>query len=102
MAKDAKKQETVKPDETPVNETVQAETQNPAKGEVKDETPAEVQNSAEPETKVIIVLERFRDKTDHKTLFVVGQEVEFDIERANDVVSRGLAKFKENDEQATA
>jgi hypothetical protein len=48
--------------------------------------------------KAIIVLQRFRDKTDGKTLFVEGQEVEFDTERANDVVSRGLARFKDGNE----
>jgi hypothetical protein len=88
MAKDVKKQEVVNP-ETLVNGGVQTETKHPAGTGV---------NSENPETKVIVVQSRFRDKTDGKTLFVVGQELEFDAERANDVVSRGLAKFKAGNE----
>jgi hypothetical protein len=46
-------------------------------------------------TRVVVVLQVFRDKADHKTLFLPGAELEFDAQRANDVVSRGLAKYKE-------
>ena len=42
----------------------------------------------------IVVVKRFRDKFDHKTYYEVGQELEFDEERANDVIERGLAELK--------
>jgi hypothetical protein len=113
MAKEVKNQTSAKTDETPANENTQTEIQKPVETDVKDEKTDELPNPAEtenkqdkiedesPETlqsKVIVVLQRFRDKTDHKTLFTVGQELEFDVERANDVVARGLAKFKEGNE----
>lgn len=41
------------------------------------------------------VLKPFRDKFDHKTRYETGTEVEFDSERAQDVVSRGLAELSE-------
>jgi hypothetical protein len=44
------------------------------------------------ETKKLVVLKLFQDKNDHKTLYKVGTEVEFEIERAEDLVKRGLAK----------
>jgi len=94
MAKEAKNQTSAKPEETPVNENMQAETQNPVETETKQDEVENTYPDETPTSKVIVVLKRFRDKTDHKTLFVVGQELEFDEERANDVVSRGLAKFK--------
>lgn len=43
---------------------------------------------------VIVVVKRFRDKFDHTTYYEVGQELEFDEARANDVVERGLAEPK--------
>ncbi|MDR0505455.1 MAG: hypothetical protein LBH32_01370 [Dysgonamonadaceae bacterium] len=73
-----------KPEETPDKTSAE---------ETAEEKPEET-----PRIKAVIVLKRFRDKTDHKTLFVEGQEVKFDVERANDVVTRGLAKFKDGDE----
>lgn len=43
----------------------------------------------------VIVLEAFQDKYDHKTQYPVGAELQVDKERADDLVSRGLAKIKE-------
>jgi len=42
----------------------------------------------------IVVLKRFKDKFDHETIYEAGQELEFDQERANDVIERGLAEEK--------
>jgi hypothetical protein len=44
------------------------------------------------ETKKLVVLQRFLDKNDHTTWYEVDTEVEFDTERAANVVERGLAK----------
>ena len=43
----------------------------------------------------VVVLKRFLDKYDHRTWFEVGDEPEFESERAADVIERGLAKLKE-------
>lgn len=43
----------------------------------------------------VIVLEAFQDKFDHKTQYPVGAELQVEKERAEDLVSRGLAKIKE-------
>lgn len=43
----------------------------------------------------VIVLEAFQDKYDHKTQYPVGAELQVDKARADDLVSRGLAKIKE-------
>jgi len=43
----------------------------------------------------IVVLKRFRDKFGHTTYYEVGSEISFDVERAIDVIERGLAKLKE-------
>jgi len=43
----------------------------------------------------VVVLKRFRDKYDQKTWYEVGDEPEFDEERAGDVIGRGLARLKE-------
>lgn len=43
----------------------------------------------------VIVLEAFQDKIDHKTQYPVGTELQVEEERAEDLVSRGLAKIKE-------
>lgn len=50
---------------------------------------------AKKEKVTVIVLEEFQDKFDHKTLYPVGTELEVDKERADDLVSRKLAKVKE-------
>ena len=46
------------------------------------------------ETISIVVTTRFRDKIDHKTWYEVGVELQFDKERADDVITRGLAELK--------
>ena len=43
----------------------------------------------------VIVLEAFQDKFDHKTQYTAGTELQVDKARAEDLVSRGLAKIKE-------
>lgn len=43
----------------------------------------------------VIVLEAFQDKFDHKTQYPVGAELQVEKERAEDLVSRGLAKIQE-------
>ncbi|RGN33864.1 hypothetical protein [Bacteroides oleiciplenus] len=43
----------------------------------------------------VIVLSVFQDKFDHKTQYPEGTELQVDKERADDLVSRGLAKIKE-------
>lgn len=43
----------------------------------------------------VVVLEAFQDKFDHKTQYPVGAELQVDKARADDLVSRGLAKIKE-------
>lgn len=45
------------------------------------------------ETVKVKVLAPFRDKTDEKVIFEVGQELDFEKERAEDVVTRGLAEY---------
>ncbi|GHT64542.1 hypothetical protein FACS189451_12170 [Bacteroidia bacterium] len=47
------------------------------------------------ETKKLVVLQTFIDKNDKTTRYYEGTEVEFETERANDVVERGLAKVVE-------
>ncbi len=42
----------------------------------------------------IVVTGRFRDKFDHQTIYEVGRELEFDKERAEDVIERGLAELQ--------
>ena len=43
----------------------------------------------------IIVKEEFTDKYDHKTIYPVDKELDFDEERCQDLISRGLAKLAE-------
>lgn len=43
----------------------------------------------------IKVVQTFRDKFNKAVRYEVGQELEFDEERANDVVNRKLAEFAE-------
>ena len=43
----------------------------------------------------IKVVQGFRDKFNKAVRYEVGQELEFEAERANDVVSRKLAEFVE-------
>lgn len=50
---------------------------------------------AKKEKVTVIVLEEFQDKFDHKTMYPAGTELEVDKERADDLVSRKLAKVKE-------
>ena len=68
-------------------------------GAVSTETDTDVEDTgvdfAEVDEIAVIVLKRFRDKFDHKTWYEAGSELSFDPERANDLVSRGLAKAKE-------
>ena len=47
---------------------------------------------AKKEKVMVIVLEEFQDKFDHKTMYPTGTELEVDKERADDLVSRELAK----------
>ena len=49
---------------------------------------------AKKEKVMVIVLEEFQDKFDHKTMYPTGTELEVDKERADDLVSRELAKIK--------
>lgn len=44
---------------------------------------------------ITVILEAFQDKFDHKTQYPVGAELQVEKERAEDLVSRGLAKIKE-------
>lgn len=41
----------------------------------------------------IKVTQKFRDKFDKTVLYEVGQELEFEPERAEDVVARNLAEY---------
>lgn len=92
MAKKASK--TVEPEGISTEETKAAPVeQSPEETKVEETKAAPVKET--PRRKVIVVINRFTDKTDHETIFEVGQELEFDDERAADVVSRGLAIFKE-------
>ena len=50
---------------------------------------------AKEELVKIVVLKPFRDKLDKTTRYEVGEELEFDAERAEDVVSRELAEYAE-------
>jgi hypothetical protein len=60
------------------------------------ETPVEQLAEQQEEQPVkIVVVQRFRDRHDHKTWFEIGQELFFDSERAGDCVARGLAEFVE-------
>lgn len=43
----------------------------------------------------VVVLMAFQDKFDHKTQYAPGTELQVDKERADDLVSRGLAEVKE-------
>lgn len=52
--------------------------------------PVETQAKANVKIKVVQV---FRDKFNKAVRYAVGQELEFDQERAADVVSRKLAEF---------
>lgn len=45
------------------------------------------------ETVKIVVKQTFRDKFKTTTYYKVGQELDFESERAEDVVSRGLAEY---------
>lgn len=47
------------------------------------------------ETVKIKVLKPFRDKLDNKIRYSAGQELEFEAERAEDVISRGLTEAVE-------
>lgn len=45
----------------------------------------------------IIVLKPFRDKFNKTTRYEVGAELEFEAERAEDVVTRELAEYAEEE-----
>jgi hypothetical protein len=46
------------------------------------------------ETIDIVVTARFRDKNDHETWYEVGDELQFEKERAENLIERGLAELK--------
>ncbi len=46
------------------------------------------------ETIDIVVTARFRDKIDHTTWYEVGTELQFEKERAENLIERGLAELK--------
>lgn len=46
-------------------------------------------------TTKVTVIKSFRDKNDTKIRFEVGAELEFEEDRAKDVVDRGLAQYVE-------
>ena len=43
----------------------------------------------------IIVKQEFTDKFDHITIYPVNKELDFDEERCQDLISRGLAELAE-------
>ena len=45
----------------------------------------------------VIVLMAFQDKFDHKTQYPEGAELKVDKERADDLITRGLAKIKQEE-----
>ena len=47
----------------------------------------------------VLVLNEFYDKYDRTTLYTEGTELEVDIERAQDLQDRGLAKIAEPEEK---
>lgn len=47
----------------------------------------------EKKTVKVKVVERFRDKEDLSILHMPGEELDFDEDRALDVVERGLAEY---------
>ncbi len=52
-----------------------------------------MEEKSKVETTKVKVLVPFRDKTDEKVIFEVDQELDFEKERAEDVVTRGLAEY---------
>lgn len=46
----------------------------------------------------IIVKQEFTDKFDHITSYPVGKELDFDEERCQDLIARGLAEVPTKDE----
>lgn len=52
-----------------------------------------MEEKSKVETAKVKVSVPFRDKTDEKVIFEVGQELDFEKERAEDVVTRGLAEY---------
>jgi hypothetical protein len=63
----------------------------------KEEKKTVIVDLAEEKTKTVVVLKKFRDKFDHRTLYVPGQELELEATRATEIVERGLAEFKPAD-----
>jgi hypothetical protein len=57
-------------------------------------TPATEQEAKKEATATVVVVERFRDRIDHKTWYEAGTELELGATRAADVIARGLAKEK--------
>lgn len=49
----------------------------------------------EKKTAKIKVLQPFRDKYEKSVLYAPGQELEFEVSRAEDVVNRELAEYVE-------
>ena len=60
----------------------------------KNET-KNVNETLEAQAKANVKIKVFRDKFNKAVRYEVGQELEFEAERANDVVSRKLAEFVE-------
>jgi len=52
-----------------------------------------MEDKSKVETTKVKVLVPFRDKTNEKVIFEVGKELDFEKERAEDVVTRGLAEY---------
>jgi hypothetical protein len=50
---------------------------------------------SETKLKAVTILKSFRDKNDHKTWYPVGGKLAFEALRAQDIVTRGFAKFTE-------
>jgi membrane protein involved in colicin uptake len=63
-----------------------------AEAKAKEEQEAK---AVETELKTVTVVRSFRDKNDHKTWYSVGSVQEFEASRAQDIVTRGFAKFSE-------
>lgn len=55
----------------------------------------EQQENVKPEKVKVTVVKVFRDKFNKSVLYNQGQELEFEPERAKDVVERGLAEYQE-------
>jgi len=89
----------VEPVESPAEnpETIPAEAVETANETPKTAIAEPVESMVDsPETDFVkmevVVLKRFRDRYDHRTWYEVGMTLDFDAERAGDVIARGYAK----------